>query len=231
MKSAFMKSKRNLYEIVISPCSNVVLEEIPKASEIKKALSGCPCSDLFVDGFSYKRIDLGIGYEAKTDEEYHHLKRIKSAKLISDRARSLSAEEIISRLLDQRLSAENGVIGFCTEYSRAFRPYRLPSSPALFGVELKQGAKFRFFAKCDRAFEEQKIVLCGAEFSVEKVALFPQASALGVLQSAALCPDPDALEKPAARFRLSFCPEKNCPLIEAGSLIFPSDFEEEIVIE
>ncbi len=221
-----MKSKRCLYEIVLTPLENSRFEAMPKAEDLEKALPESISSDLFVDGFSHKRIDLGVGFEASCEEQYHHLKRLKGAKIISDRARNLSIDQMICRLEEGELKVENGVIGFSEAYSRAFRTIRLSDSDALFGVELKKGARFRCFVKSKSSSFPETILISGSPFLLQKISPLSPPASLGVLQKKVfLSEGKNFASNPKSRFKLSFDPEKNLPVLCAGSVLDPNEVE------
>lgn len=220
-----MKSKSNLYELIFTPIQTCRLTQMPNGAMLEKALPGCLCSDLFVGGFSYKPLDLGSGIVADGDDQYRLLKRLKSARLIHDSLKQLSADVLLTQLSDGALLIQNGYIGYNHQAANAVKTVRLPAGDNLFGIELRSGSPFRCFVKTENPNFPDKIMLGECEMVVQQVLpANPAQGDAGILQHDLPLDKNWRVSGSASRFKLSFDTHRNCKVLCAGSVISPDDY-------
>lgn len=220
-----MKSKSNLYELILTPQETCQFPQMPTSSMLQQALPGCLCSHLFVAGFSCKPLDLCCGVVAQTDGQYQLLKRLKSARYIQDSVRFLSAGSLLQQLEDGTLTVKNGYIGYDRNVAGSVRTVRLCAGDRLFGIELSGGKSFRCFVKTKNPDFPQVISLQDCRFSLQKVLpLEPEIRDRYVLQQdlpviAGYRVSADS----ASRFKLSYDAASQRIVVCAGSVISRED--------
>ena len=219
-----MKSKNALYKLVLTPKRTCKLPALPDRNLLEKALPGCVCSDLFVDGFSYKNLTLCSGFTAEA-EQYRLLKQLKSAKFIADHLKDLSVAALMTQLAEGSIALRDGYIGHDPQVSLAVRPAPLTTGDKLFGIELWKGSRFCCYVKAESAAFPDGLLLDTCEMQIAQilpVALPPKThyvlqSDLPLTQSPRLTPDSDS------RFKLAYDDKNSRMLLCAGSCISPKD--------
>ncbi len=221
-----MKSKNNLFELILTPIEACKLPKMPDSVMLERALDGCVCSDLFPNGFSYKPIDLGVGMVAESDEEYRLLKQLKSARYIHDQAKALPTEAIIKQLSTGILKIHSGYVGYDDAASLGFKAIRLADSDKLFGIELRPRSLFRCFVKTETTVPPKTITLNGYTLKILQLNPIEQTeNALGVLQSnMQIKTSPTVADDSKSRFKLSFDENCGCIVVCAGSVIHHKDY-------
>lgn len=220
-----MTSKKKLYDLTLVPKETCRLSGLPQGRQLSRALNGCICSDLFVAGFSYKRLDLGSGLIASDDEGYRLLKRIKSAKYIRDELRQLPAQTLLQMLRDGTVQLADGYIGHTQRVRLALGPAPLSGGDKLFGIELQAGSAFRCFLLTDAPTLPREITVEGCRFSLTGWQLVARdEAAAGVLQSdLPLVGKPRVADDSPSRFKVTYDPNTRCTVLCAGSFLCPPD--------
>lgn len=220
-----MKSKSNLYELVLTPAQTCNLPQLPTGAMLEKALPGCLCSDLFIGGFSYKPLDLGVGIVAQDDTQYRFLKNLKSARYVHDSLRPLEANALLKQLCDDTVQLQGGYIGYTREVSLALKPVRLPEGDTLFGVQLRHGSFFRCFVKSETSAFPESLMLDQCRMLVQQVLpAEPARTDRGVLQSNLPLDAHWQVSDTSSRFKLSYDALRGCKVLCAGSVISRNDF-------
>jgi len=179
-----MTSEKKLYDLTLVTTETCSLPGLPRSAQLSQTLSGNLCSDLFVSGFSYKRLDLGSGLIAPDDDSYRLLKRIKGAKYIRDDLRQLSAAELLQQLRTGTVRLQEGYIGHTDRVRLALGPAPLTGGDQLFGIELRAGSAFRCFVLTDTPLFPKTVTVGGCPFTVAKSQVIHREPAgPGVLQS------------------------------------------------
>lgn len=216
-----MKSESNVYELIVSPAQTCQLCQIPTGAMLNQALPGCLCSDLFIKGFSYKPLHLGVGILAEDDRQYRLLKSLKSARYIADRVKALPRQVLWEQLCSGELQIHSGYIGYTLEVALALKTVRLPSGD--FGVELRSGSLFRCFVKSETGTFPQTLKLGECLMQVQQV-LPAIPSDQRVLQHDLPLDDDWRVVADTSRFKLSYDIADNCKILCAGSVIGREDF-------
>lgn len=221
-----MMSEKKLYDLTLVPAEDCRLPALPKGIQLSRLLPGCICSDLFVAGFSRKRLDLGTGLIVDDDHSYRLLKRIKSAKYIRNDLLQRSAQQLLTMLKENSLQLQEGYIGYTQEVSLAIGPAPLPQSDKLFGVELRADRSFHCYALTQSAVFPDSILLEDVPFAITQMQpIHRDATAPGVLQSdLPIAADYRVATDSPSRFKLSYDPESRRTMLCAGSLICPPDY-------
>ena len=221
-----MTSEKKLYDLTLVIEETCALPGLPSGKQLSQALPGCICSDLFVAGFSYKRLDLGSGLIAPDDESYRLLKRIKSANYIRDDLRSLSAQDLLQQLQAGSIRLQDGYIGHTYQVQLSLSPAPVPDSDKLFGYELQAKTAFRCFVLTNTPKIPSKFLLGGAIFSITAIKpLIQDTTKPGVLQSTLpVVSSPRVDPNSRSRFKLSYDTDSRCTVLTAGSLICPPDY-------
>lgn len=220
-----MKSKSNLYELILTPAQTCRLSQMPTGAILEAALPGCICSDLFISGFSYKPLSLGVGIVAEDDMQYRLLKRLKSARFIADSVKPLPADVLLRQLSDGIMQIQNGYIGYNQEAALAVKTVRLPAGENLFGVQLRSGSVFRCFIKTENPEFPETLTLNDCLMEVRQVLPAEQEqSNLGILQHDMPLDKAWQVSGSASRFKLSFDTHRNCKVLCAGSVISRDDY-------
>lgn len=221
-----MKSKSDLYELILTPQEACQFPQMPTSSMLEQALPHCLCSHLFVAGFSCKPLDLCCGVVAHTDAQYQLLKRLKSARYIQDSVRLLCAGSLLQQLEDGTLTVKNGYIGYDRNVAGSVRTVRLIAGDQLFGMELSGGKPFRCFVKTPNPHFPETVSLQGCRFSLQKVLpIEPENRNRYVLQHdlpviAGYRVSPDS----TSRFKLSYDAASQRIVVCAGSVISREDY-------
>lgn len=216
-----MKSESNVFELIVTPSQTCRLSHIPTGAMLEKALPGCLCSDMFIKGFSYKPLHLGVGIVAEDDRQYRLLKSLKSARYIADRAKALPLQVLLGQLYSGEVQVRSGYIGCNRDVSLALKTVRLPSGD--FGVELRGGSLFRCFVKSETDTFPETLKLGECLMEVQQV-LPAMQSNQRVLQHDLPLNDHWQVVGDTSRFKLSFDVGRNCKVLCAGSVIGREDF-------
>lgn len=214
------------YELKLVCLGSVKLASLPKAAQVLASLpANSFCSDLLVDGFTHKAVDLCADQVALEDSVYRLLKRLRGADYIADCALGLSTRELLEALEDGTLRIREGYIGADETLAHALQRAVLPEDPGVFGLELCRGGKFRLFLKTAATDLPQKLTIAGCDFSVDSVLPrgggenreFVLQQDLPLAENYRLSPDS------RSRFRLGYDKETKQKYLCAGSVICPGD--------
>lgn len=220
-----MKSKNNLYELILTPAQTCKLSHMPTGAMLEAALPGCTCSDLFIAGFSYKPLGLTAGIVAEDDLQYRLLKRLKSARFIQDSLLQLSLDALLKQLSDGIVQIQNSYIGYNQDAALSVKTVRLPESQRLFGIELRSGSHFRCFAKTETPDFPKVLSLGNCLLTVLQVLpTQPIQSGFGTLQCDLPLDETWQVSGTASRFKLSYDAQRSCKILCAGSVICQNDF-------
>lgn len=220
-----MKSKCNLYELILTPTQTCKLPQMPTGAMLEAALPGCTCSDLLLAGFSYKPLDLGAGIVAEDDLQYRLLKRLKSARFICDSLLPLSMDVLLKQLSDGVVQIQNGYIGYNQQAALAIKNVRLPESQSLFGIELRSGSHLRCFVETESPDFPKALTLGNCLMTVLQISpIQPIQSNFGTLQCDLPLDEAWQVSGTDSHFKLSYDTQRNCKVLCAGSVISQNDF-------
>lgn len=219
-----MKSDCVLYKLVLSPKRTCKLPSLPDSRLLEKALPGCICSDLFVDGFSYKKLTLCSGFTAQ-GEQYRLLKQLKSAKYIADHLKMLSPADLIAQLDRGNIAVLDGYIGHTRQVSLAVRPAPLTEGDKRFGIELRKDSRFCCYAKTENATFPETLQLGDCEMAVQEVmpVKLPNLEQYVLQSDLPLTRTPRLEPCSNSRFKLTYDAASGQMLLCAGSCISPAD--------
>lgn len=216
---------RVLYKLILVPQGNCRVSGLPKGQALEKALPGCVCSDLFVEGFSYKRLDLSSGFTDLNDEGYRILKQLKGAKYIADFLRQTPPEELIRLLRRGDISLRDGYIGHSQTVSLAVRPAPLPEGDKRSGLELRKGSRFVCYIKTEDPTFPPVLDLGECSMQVLEVCpvALPECDRYVLQSDLPLTQMPKLEANSTSRFKLTYDPGAGCLILCAGSRISQKD--------
>ena len=142
------------------------MQSLPGANDILASLEveeTAFCSDLFLQGFSYKPLDFTMDLIVN-NQDYQILKKLKSAKYISDFALQKTPLDIIELYKANNILIQNGYIDYKDD--NAFREVTLPNSLNPFGIEILKNGYFRFFIKLKEEFNKTELTINKCNFTV-----------------------------------------------------------------
>lgn len=201
------------------------MQSLPSASDILAALNfktKALCSDLFLQGFSYKPLDFTMDLIVNT-QDYQILKKLKSAKYISDFAAQKTPLEIIELYKENILLIQNGYIDYKDD--NAFREVILPNNQNPFGIEILKNGYFRFFIKLKEELNITKLTINKCNFIVEQINGFcPDFCKPYILQTNINLNEDYNLSSNKSRFLVAFSESTGRKIILAGSKISREDF-------
>ena len=219
-----MKSNCVLYKLVLSPKRTCILPDLPDSDLLEKALPGCRCSDLFVDGFSYKRLDLCSGFTAQ-GEQYRLLKQLKSAKYIADDLKDLPLTELLDLAQADAITLRDGYIGHTRQVSLAVQTAPLTRSDRLFGQQLQGGSLFCCYVKTENTTFPATIWLGEGEMALQEArpVTLPPRDRYVLQKNLPTDQAPDPAADPQARFKLTYDTGSSRMLLSAGSVFSRQD--------
>ena len=221
-----MKSKNVLYELILTPQEHMQLPKMPTGQELQGILCAKGCSDLFVNGFSYKPVDLCVGAVGQGDNEYKLLKCLKNAKYIHDSVRASGVSELLEGLENEETMLEGGYIGYSRDVTSSVRNVRVGDVDFMFGVELRKGSLFRCFAIAENDAFPRKITVNGKEMEILRVNVVEDSCLDRRVLQADMPLDPEyRVDKDSkSAFKLAYDPVAECTVVCAGSVICDTDF-------
>ena len=224
-------TKSNAYDVVLSPCEDVVINSLYQSPTIfdaaaNEGLSPIAVSDLLVERYTYKPLTLNAVGELSIDD-YKLLKRVKGAEFISYSAANLIYDNNIPELI------KNGDIEIKSQYimtisndpSLPIADSFLPGSDRPFGIKLLKNGRFHFLLDSAVEPDLKFFNIKGHRFNILSVTpivnLKPE---IFVLQTDVNVDNFSFRSNSRSRYKLSYDNKTNTQLVSKGSVIDRSDF-------